>query len=180
MSTLSTFSIDVDTASYANLRRFLRKDQLPPKDAVRIEEMINYFSYDYPEPKEQPFSVNTEFGTCPWNAQHGLMHIGLKGKSISMEKAPANNLVFLIDVSGSMHSANKLALLKKSMTLLVNQLRPQDRVAITVYAGAAGLVLESTSGKQKEKIIGSLNHLTSRRLDSRRSWDQAGLQNRKR
>lgn len=157
---LSTFSIDVDAASYSNIRRFINNGQRPPKDAVRIEEMINYFQYDYPLPKSNdPFSIYTEVASAPWNAKHKLVHIGLQGKKIPTENLPASNLVFLIDVSGSMSSANKLPLLKASFKLLVNQLRPQDRVAIVVYAGAAGLVLPSTSGACKEQIIDALDQL---------------------
>jgi Ca-activated chloride channel family protein len=159
---LSTFSIDVDRASYANVRRFLNMGQLPPKDAVRIEEMINYFNYDYPEPEdEHPFSVNTELSACPWNDDHQLLHVGLKGKEIDREELPASNLIFLIDVSGSMNSPHKLPLLKSSFELLLKQMRSQDRVAIVVYAGAAGLVLESTSGEHKEKILEAINKLSA-------------------
>jgi Ca-activated chloride channel homolog len=157
---LSTFSIDVDTASYSNIRRFINDGQLPPKDAVRIEELVNYFSYDYPQPTgDKPFSINTEIATAPWNPQHKLVQIGLQGKKISMEKLPANNLVFLLDVSGSMNEPNKLPLLKSSLKLLVNELRPTDRVAIVVYAGSAGLVLPSTPGTEKAKIIAALDKL---------------------
>jgi Ca-activated chloride channel family protein len=159
---LSTFSIDVDKASYSNVRRFLNMGQLPPKDAVRIEEMINYFSYDYPEPEgKHPFSVYTEISTCPWNSSHQLLHVGLKGKSFDKSELPPSNLVFLIDVSGSMSSANKLPLLKQAYRMLVNELRPDDRVAIVVYAGAAGLVLESTPGSRKSEIIAALDKLQS-------------------
>jgi Ca-activated chloride channel homolog len=157
---LSTFSIDVDAASYSNVRRFIQMGQRPPKDAVRIEEMVNYFDYDYPQPKgDDPFSINTEISTAPWNTKHKLVHIGLQGKNIPKENLPASNLVFLIDVSGSMDEPNKLPLLKSSFKLLVEQLREQDRVAIVVYAGAAGLVLPSTSGAEKKKIIESLENL---------------------
>ncbi|WP_163711545.1 vWA domain-containing protein [Mangrovibacterium lignilyticum] len=157
---LSTFSIDVDNASYTNVRRYLNQGQRPPKDAVRVEEMINYFSYDYPVPEgEHPFSVSTELGSCPWNPSHYLMQVGLKGKSFDKSELPPSNLVFLIDVSGSMSSANKLPLLKRAFALLVNELRPQDRVAIVVYAGAAGIVLESTPGNKKEKIMETLENL---------------------
>jgi Ca-activated chloride channel family protein len=159
---LSTFSIDVDKASYSNVRRFINMGQLPPVDAVRVEEMINYFSYDYPEPDgPHPFSVYTELSVCPWNKDHQLLHVGLKGKSIDKEKLPASNLVFLLDVSGSMNSPNKLPLLKNAFHLLVNEIRPQDRVAIVVYAGAAGLVLESTSGAEKQKILDAISRLTA-------------------
>ena len=157
---LSTFSIDVDKASYSNIRRFINTGQLPPVDAVRIEEMINYFSYDYPEPdSKHPFSVYTELSECPWNNNHQLLHVGLKGKNIDKAELPASNLVFLIDVSGSMEDQNKLPLLKSAFQLLVKELRSKDRVAIVVYAGAAGVVLESTPGNQKETILHSLNQL---------------------
>lgn len=159
---LSTFSIDVDRASYSNIRRFINNGQTPPKDAVRIEEMINYFSYNYPQPEgEHPFSINTEISECPWNEKHKLVQIGLQGKTIKTEKLPPGNLVFLIDVSGSMSDYNKLPLVKQSLRLLVNQLRAQDKVAMVVYAGAAGLVLESTSGKNKEKILEAIDRLES-------------------
>lgn len=157
---LSTFSIDVDNASYSNIRRFINNGQLPPADAVRIEEMINYFKYDYPEPKgEHPFSVYTELAACPWNKNHQLLQVGLRGKSIDKSSLPPSNLVFLIDVSGSMNAPNKLPLLKSAFGLLVNELRTQDRVAIVVYAGAAGLVLESTPGNRKESIMAAIDNL---------------------
>lgn len=159
---LSTFSIDVDKASYSNVRRFLNMGQLPPIDAVRIEEMINYFNYDYPEPEgKHPFSVYTEISQCPWNGSHQLLHVGLKGKSIDKDELPPSNLVFLIDVSGSMSAENKLPLLKQAYRMLVNELRSEDRVAIVVYAGAAGLVLESTPGTEKAKILAALDQLES-------------------
>lgn len=157
---LSTFSIDVDAASYSNVRRYLNNGQQPPKDAVRIEEMVNYFDYDYQQPTgEDPFSIYTEVAAAPWNTKHKLIHIGLQGKVIPTENLPASNLVFLIDVSGSMEDPNKLPLLKTSLKMLVEQLREQDRVAIVVYAGAAGLVLPSTSGTDKKKIIAALDEL---------------------
>ena len=157
---LSTFSIDVDNASYSNIRRFINSGQLPPADAVRIEEMINYFKYDYPEPRgEHPFSVYAEVAVCPWNYKHQLLQVGLRGKSIDKTALPPSNLVFLIDVSGSMNSPNKLPLLKSAFGLLVNELRPQDHVAIVVYAGAAGLVLESTPGNRKELIMRAISNL---------------------
>lgn len=157
---LSTFSIDVDEASYTNVRRFINNGQHPPKDAVRIEEMINYFDYDYAQPTgEHPFNIVTEISDAPWNAKHKLVHIGLQGKRIATENLPPSNLVFLIDVSGSMSDVNKLPLLKSSLRMLVNELREQDHVAIVVYAGAAGLVLEPTSGKEKEKINAALDNL---------------------
>ncbi len=157
---LSTFSIDVDAASYSNIRRFINNGQRPPKDAVRVEEMINYFDYDYDQPKDDhPFAVHTEISTAPWNSKHKLVHIGLQGKTIPTNNLPASNLVFLIDVSGSMSDANKLPLLKNSLKMLVAQLRPQDHVSIVVYAGAAGLVLEPTAGDQKMTIIEALERL---------------------
>lgn len=157
---LSTFSIDVDGASYSNLRRYLNFGQMPPKDAVRIEEMVNYFDYTYQEPEDDvPFSVYTETGPAPWNAKHKLVHIGLQGKKINTEDLPPSNLTFLIDVSGSMQAYNKLPLVKSSLRLLVEQLRPQDHVAIVVYASASGLVLEPTSGKHKEKILQAVDNL---------------------
>ncbi len=157
---LSTFSIDVDAASYSNIRRFINGSQLPPKDAVRIEEMINYFTYDYRQPAgDDPFSINTEAGECPWNKDHYLVHIGLQGRIIPTENLPASNLVFLIDVSGSMGQSNKLPLLKSAFKLLVDELRPQDKVSIVVYAGAAGVVLPPTAGDKKQAIIASLENL---------------------
>ncbi len=159
---LSTFSIDVDNASYSNVRRYINSGELPLVDAVRIEEMINYFNYDYPEPKgEHPFSVTTELGECPWNTDHYLMHIGLKGKSIDKSELPPSNLVFLIDVSGSMNYENKLPLLKRAFKMLINELRPEDRVSIVVYAGAAGKVLDSTPGDEKMKILDALETLSA-------------------
>jgi Ca-activated chloride channel family protein len=157
---LSTFSIDVDNASYSNIRRFINSGQLPPADAVRIEEMINYFKYDYPEPGgEHPFSVSAELAVCPWNQKHQLLQVGLRGKSIDKSSLPSSNLVFLLDVSGSMSSPNKLPLLKSAFGLLVNELRAEDHVAIVVYAGAAGLVLESTPGNKKEVIMRAIDNL---------------------
>lgn len=157
---LSTFSIDVDNASYSNIRRFINSGSLPPADAVRIEEMINYFKFNYPEPKgEHPFSVYTELAICPWNRNHRLLQVGLRGKSIDKSTLPPSNLVFLIDVSGSMDDPNKLPLLKSAFGLLVNELRAQDHVAIVVYAGAAGLVLESTPGNRKETIMSAIDNL---------------------
>ncbi len=143
---LSTFSIDVDTASYANMRRFLQDGRLPPKDAVRIEELLNYFPYRYPPPGDDaPFSVNIEVAKAPWALEHRLVRIGLKAKDLPQEKRPASNLVFLIDVSGSMEPANKLPLLRSALKLLIANLQERDRVAIVVYAGASGLVLPSTN-----------------------------------
>ncbi len=155
---LSTFSIDVDTASYSNVRRFLQQGQLPPKDAVRLEEMINYFSYDYPQPEgDRPFSINTDVAAAPWNPQHKLVQIGLQGKQL--QTLQPSNLVFLVDVSGSMQPPNKLPLVKQSLCLLVNQLSPQDKVTMVVYAGNAGLVLPPTPGNQKEKILAAIDNL---------------------
>ena len=157
---LSTFSIDVDAASYSNMRRFINNGQLPPKDAVRIEEMINYFGYNYDQPTgDDPFSINTEVTTSPWNEKHLLVQVGLQGKKLAMENLPPSNIVFLLDVSGSMSSANKLPLLKASLKMLANELRPQDKVSIVVYAGAAGLVLEPTEGNNKQKIMEALDRL---------------------
>ncbi|MGB5969582.1 MAG: von Willebrand factor type A domain-containing protein [Spirulinaceae cyanobacterium] len=157
---LSTFSIDVDTASYSNLRRFIKEGSLPPKDAVRIEELINYFTYNYPQPEgEQPFSLTTEIAQAPWNKEHKLVHIGLQGKRIAQQNLPPSNLVFLLDVSGSMNSPDKLPLLKSAFQLLVNELDESDRVTIVVYAGAAGVVLPPTPGNQKDTIIAAINSL---------------------
>lgn len=157
---LSTFSIDVDKASYSNVRRFLTQNQKPYKDAVRIEELINYFDYNYPQPKNgHPFSVTVEAGKSPWNENNQLVLVGLKGENVNEDEIPANNLVFLIDVSGSMSDPNKLPLLKQAFKYLVDQLRSQDRVAIVVYAGAAGLVLESTPGTNKSKISAAIEML---------------------
>ncbi len=158
----STFSIDVDHAAYSNIRRFVLQNQQPPRDAVRIEEMINYFNYDYPLPESQhPFTITTEIADCPWAPGHQLLHIGLQGEYIPFEQSPANNLVFLIDVSGSMRNANKLELLKRSFKLLVDKLRPQDKVAIVVYAGAAGMVLPPTSGADKSTIHRAIDGLVA-------------------
>jgi Ca-activated chloride channel homolog len=157
---LSTFSIDVDAASYSNVRRFLNMGQLPPAGAVRIEEMINYFHYDYPAPKEgEPFSVNTEISDCPWNRDNKLVLVGLQGKKIPTDNLPASNIVFLIDVSGSMQEPQKLPLVQASMKMLTDQLREKDHVAMVVYAGAAGLVLPSTNGGEKTKIKDAIDKL---------------------
>ena len=157
---LSTFSIDVDTASYSNVRRFLHDGRLPPPDAVRVEELINYFRYDDPAPAgEHPFSVSAEVARCPWNQDNKLVRIGLRSQPVDVKDLPPANLVFLLDVSGSMASPDKLPLLKKSFALMVEQLRPEDRVAIAVYAGAAGLVLPPTPGSEKDKILGALERL---------------------
>lgn len=158
---VSTFSIDVDTSSYSNVRRFLNQGQLPPQDAVRVEELVNYFKYDYPAPEDRgtPFSVHTELAPAPWNPRSILLHVGLQGYSLPNEALPPANLVFLIDVSGSMHSPQKLGLLKQGFRLLTQQLRPQDTVSIAVYAGASGTSLEPTSGDQKAKILQAIDQL---------------------
>ena len=157
---LSTFSIDVDTASYSNTRRFLKDGQLPPKDAVRIEELVNYFSYDYPQPVgNAPFSVTAEISEAPWNTTHRLVHIGLQGRRVSMENLPPANLVFLLDVSGSMNDPRKLPLVKSAMKVLTEQLAARDRVAMVVYAGSSGLVLPSTPGDRKGEILAAIDRL---------------------
>ncbi|MEO8109024.1 MAG: VWA domain-containing protein [Ginsengibacter sp.] len=157
---LSTFSIDVDRASYSNVRRFIEGGSLPPKGAVRIEEMINYFDYNYAPPvNEDPFAVYTEMANCPWSEKHRLVQIGLQGKKIPTDNLPPSNLVFLVDVSGSMEEPNKLPLVQESLKLLTDQLRENDRVAIVVYAGNAGLVLPSTSGADKMKIKEAIDEL---------------------
>ncbi len=159
---LSTFSIDVDRASYANVRRFIEDGMRPPIDAVRIEELVNYFPYDDPAPAgDDPFTVTAEVAPAPWQPLHHLVRIGVKGREIDMEDAPANNLVFLLDVSGSMNSPDKLPLLKQAFSMLVDQLRPRDRVAIVVYAGAAGLVLPSTPGSERGTILEAIGRLSA-------------------
>ena len=159
---LSTFSLDVDAASYSNIRRVINLGQKPTKDAVRIEEMINYFSYNYAQATgDHPVNIVTESAICPWNEKHKLFRIGVKAKEIPSEKLPASNLVFLIDVSGSMQGANRLELVKSSLKLLSNNLREKDRVAIVVYAGAAGVVLQSTAGNDKQKIIEAIENLSA-------------------
>uniref|UniRef100_UPI0035A93195 YfbK domain-containing protein n=1 Tax=uncultured Flavobacterium sp. TaxID=165435 RepID=UPI0035A93195 len=159
---LSTFSIDVDNASYTNIRRFINNGPEVPKNAVRVEEMVNFFKYSYEQPKgEDPFSIQTEYSDAPWNPKHKLLKIGLQGKTIPTEKLPASNLVFLIDVSGSMDEENKLPLLKQSLKILVNELRKEDKVSIVVYAGAAGMVLPPTSGDDKKTIIDALEKLNA-------------------
>lgn len=158
---VSTFSIDVDTGSYSNVRRMLSSGSLPRRDVVRVEEMINYFNYQYPLPvnEKAPFSISTEMAPSPWNKQQHLLQIGLKGYDIDRTKLPAANLVFLIDVSGSMMSNNKLPLLKSSMKLLTKKLRSQDKISIVVYAGSSGVVLNPTAGNQKAHIIAALDRL---------------------
>ncbi len=158
----STFSIDVDQAGYSIVRRDILSGRKPSPYAARTEEMVNYFNYEYPEPDgEDPFQMYTELSECPWNKNHHLLHIGLKGEQIDWKDTPGSNLVFLIDVSGSMSSADKLGLLKPSFKLLVDQLRPEDKVSIVVYAGAAGMVLPPTSGDQKKVIKKAIDRLSS-------------------
>jgi Ca-activated chloride channel family protein len=159
---LSTFSIDVDTASYANVRRFLTSGRLPPANAVRIEELVNYFKYDYPQPKAgEPFSVNMEVAECPWQTGHLIMRVGLKGKDVAKTERPQSNLVFLLDVSGSMSDENKLPLLKTAMHLLVGELGENDRVSIVTYAGEAGLRLAPTGGHERGKINAAIDSLSA-------------------
>ncbi|HEX5831122.1 MAG TPA: von Willebrand factor type A domain-containing protein, partial [Gemmatimonadaceae bacterium] len=156
----STFGIDVDRAAYGNIRRFINAGQRPPKDAVRIEELVNYFPYAYPAPgRAHPFSVTTEVAAAPWQPAHRIVRVGLQGRRIDLRSAPPNNLVFLVDVSGSMQSPDKLPLVKAALRLLVEQMRPRDRVAMVVYAGAAGLVLPSTPGDEKTRILAALDAL---------------------
>jgi Ca-activated chloride channel family protein len=158
---LSTFSIDVDRASYANVRRFINDNMLPPKDAVRIEEMINYFHYDLPQPQgSEPIAIFTDMAACPWNEKHRIVQVSLKGREIAKDNLPPANLVFLIDVSGSMNSRDKLPLLKSAFRLLVEQLREEDKVSIVTYAGNAGLVLPATHGNEKAKILEAIDRLT--------------------
>ncbi|MEY8708288.1 von Willebrand factor type A domain-containing protein [Bacteroides faecichinchillae] len=160
---LSTFSIDVDAASYSNMRRFINKGELPPSDAVRIEELVNYFSYDYPRPTgSDPVKITIEAGDCPWNTTHRLVRIGLKAKEIPTDNLPASNLVFLIDVSGSMWGEERLDLVKSSLKMLVNNLRDKDKVAIVTYAGNADVKIESVSGSDKQKIREAIDELLAR------------------
>ncbi len=159
---LSTFSIDVDKAAYSNVRRYINGGNRPPVDAVRIEELINYFPYNYPKPKEdKPFSITTAYSECPWNREHKLAFIALQGKQILMTQAKSNNLVFLIDVSGSMQSADKLDLLKAGLFLLVDQMREEDQISIVTYAGNSGVLIPSTSGSMKVKIKNALEGLSA-------------------
>ena len=159
----STFSIDVDTASYANVRKFLMQHHtLPPPDAVRIEELVNYFSYDYAGPEsDDPFAAHLEVTTCPWDPKHRLVRVGLQGQEIEAEERPSSNLVFLIDVSGSMNQPDKLPLVKRGMQILAEHLEEKDRVAIVVYASSEGLVLPSTTGDEREKIVAALDGLSA-------------------
>ena len=162
LAALSTFSIDVDKAGYSNVRRMINNGKSIPPNAVKLEEMVNYFNYNYPQPKdEHPFSINTEVVATPWHKKTQLVRIGLQGKTYDNDKLPASNLTFLIDVSGSMSSQNKLPLLKSAFKLLVNQLREKDKVSIVVYSGAAGVVLEPTSGDKKDVIISALDNLNA-------------------
>jgi Ca-activated chloride channel family protein len=157
---LSTFSIDVDTASYSNVRRVLNEGSLPPKDAVRVEEFVNYFTYNYPKPDgEHPIAIAAEAATCPWNPRHQLVRVGIQGKTIGKDQMPPRNLVFLLDTSGSMDSLNRLPLLKQSLTMLTKQLTARDRVSIVAYAGSAGLILPPTRGDNHAAIVASLNWL---------------------
>jgi Ca-activated chloride channel family protein len=160
---VSTFSIDVDTGAYSNMRRMLNQGYIPPKDAIRVEELVNYFNYDYPAPAntKQPFSITTELAPSPWNDSAQLLHIGIQGYKVDKTQRPASNLVFLVDVSGSMNSPNKLGLLKSSFKLMTKNLTKNDKVAIVVYAGAAGAVLDSTSGDKKSKILQALDKLNA-------------------
>jgi Ca-activated chloride channel family protein len=159
---LSTFSVDVDAASYSNFRRFINSGQMPPPDAVRIEEMINYFKYNLTGPtNNEPVAIHTELSSAPWNTKHRLLRIALKAKTIPTDNLPPSNLVFLIDVSGSMNALNKLPLVKSSLKMLADQLRPQDRLAIVVYAGNAGLVLPSTPGDKKTTIYNAIDNLSA-------------------
>jgi len=162
-SPLSTFSVDVDTASYSNIRRYITvNNQLPPKDAVRTEEMLNYFNYSYNEPNStQPFAINKYVGDTMWNSKTKIIHIGLQTQKVDFSELPASNLVFLIDVSGSMSASNKLPLLKEAIKLLVEKLREKDTVSIVVYSGSSGLVLDKAKGNEKEKILEALNKLTA-------------------
>ncbi|AFM04302.1 uncharacterized protein containing a von Willebrand factor type A (vWA) domain [Bernardetia litoralis DSM 6794] len=159
---LSTFSIDVDNASYTTARRFIQSGQLPNPNSVRIEEFINYFDYDYPQPKNDvPFSINTEISVAPWNTKHKLVHIGIQGKELDYKNLSASNLVFLIDASGSMEDPNKLPLLRSSLKMLLNEMNEKDHISIVAYAGAAGLVLPSTSVKEKAKILNALENVSA-------------------
>lgn len=176
---LSTISVDVDTASYANMRRFLNRDQLPPANSVRIEELVNYFNYNYPEPEgNEPFSVKTELASCPWQPSHRLAMVGLKAKTIEKTQRPPTNLVFLLDVSGSMRSSNKLPLVQQSMRLLVEEMTEDDRISIVTYASNAGVRLESTLGSKKQEILNAINGLraggsTNGEGGIRMAYDQA-------
>ena len=175
---LSTFSIDVDTASYSNVRRFINSGSLPPKDAVRVEEMINYFAYDYREPEgDKPFSIDLDATSCPWEPTHRLVRIGLKGREVANEKRPASNLVFLLDVSGSMMPAERLPLVKQAMRLLVDKLSEKDRVPIVIYPGGSALVLNSNPGNEQGKSLRP-GGIAGRRFDGGAEGGRARLQGR--
>ncbi len=159
---VSTMSVDVDRASYSNIRRFLNDDELPPADAVRVEEMVNYFDYTYAQPQgNAPVAFETNLSNCPWDSQHQLLHIGIQAKNVNTEDIPPSNIVFLVDVSGSMMEENKLPLVQASLNLLVDQLRKQDKISLVVYAGNAGLVLPPTAGDEKTKIKNAINQLVA-------------------
>ena len=159
---MSTFSIDVDTGSYANVRRFLNGGQLPPKDAVRLEELVNYFPYAYPLPQgDVPFGVSTELAVTPWNPQTRLLRIAIKASDRSVDELPPANLVFLVDVSGSMHRREGLPMVQGTLKLLVDQLRPQDRVSLVTYAGDSQVVLDSAPGSDKTKIRAAIDQLSA-------------------
>jgi len=161
---LSTFSIDVDTASYSNARRFLNGGTLPPKDSIRVEEWLNYFGYDYPDPaSNEPFSVTSEVSACPWNPAHRLVRLGLKTQQISQAATPPRNWVFLVDVSGSMMPENRLPLLKRGLALLAENLRPKDSISIVVYAGSSGLALPTTTGSDRGRVLDALGRLEASR-----------------
>ncbi|MDO9175394.1 MAG: von Willebrand factor type A domain-containing protein, partial [Actinomycetota bacterium] len=159
---VSTFSLDVDTGSYSNVRRMINGGQLPPADAVRVEELVNYFPYSYPQVRgEHPFGVGTELAPCPWNPQHWLLRVAVRAGEVNAKEMPPANLVFLVDVSGSMDSPDKLPLLQKSLKLLVDQLRAQDRVSLVVYAGRVAVVLEPTAGNEQAKIRNAIDTLSA-------------------
>jgi len=161
-SPLSTFSVDVDTASYSNMRRFVQNGTTPPADSIRVEEWINYFSYDDALPeRDEPIALSSELTDCPWASSHRLLRVALATRPLAQDAVPSRNLVFLIDVSGSMQPANKLPLLKQGLAMLARQLRPQDTVSMVVYAGASGLALSPTSGGEQDRILGALGTLES-------------------
>ncbi len=180
LNPLSTFSVDVDTASYALVRRFLKQGLLPPAGAVRIEELINYFPYHYAKPSgDVPFAVNVELADCPWNPKHRLARIGLKGRDVHHKERPASNLVFLLDVSGSMSDQNKLPLVKSALKMLVDRLGESDRVAIVVYAGESGVVLTSTNARDRSTIVAAIDQLSAQaKLDECRRGNPTGVQSR--
>src|SRR5207244_1442415 len=157
---LSTFSVDVDTASYSNVRRFLNQNQSPPRDAVRIEEMVNYFSYDYPQPAgNSPVGASIEAASAPWSPEHRLVRVGIKAREIGARQRPPSNLVFLLDVSGSMQPSERLPLLKNAIRMLVQQLTANDRVTVVTYAGTTGIALQPTRGDQKDVILSLIDSL---------------------